>query len=123
VDSKARASIVAELAASFGEAVDVSPSEDQPLHVLLPKLSVLPPWSPSPTRGLVRFANWPDQKPDFWIDVGLNNAKNEEPRSSSQQLILGSPWRQFSAAVPWPTEPKTATRAVQLWLNRFRDAT
>lgn len=73
MDSETRKVIVAELAAAFGEAEDVTPAEDQPLHVLLPSLPILAPWQPTRARGLARFAGWPDQRPDFWIDIKVHN--------------------------------------------------
>jgi hypothetical protein len=104
MDAASREDIVAELAGAFEEAVDVTPDSDQPLHVMLPRVPLSPPW-PSPARAIVRFVNWPDARPDFWIE----------------QLVLGSSWRQFSFAFPWPPPLATATRAVLSWLNRFRE--
>jgi len=122
VDAETRKVIVAELAAAFGSATDVTPAEDQPLHVLLSNLNLLAPWQPNPTSGLARFAGWPDQRPDFWVSIEVSNGSGP-PRSSSEQLVLGKPWRQYSASITWPVEPRTATRAIQLWLNRFADRT
>lgn len=121
MDAAAREAIVTELATAFGEAVDVTPTPDQTLHVLLPKIALLPPW-PSPVRALGRFVNWPDVRPDFWIDMQVVTPQGEPPRSSSEQLVVGGSWRQFSYAFGWPQEPTTPTRAVLLWLNRFRAA-
>ncbi len=115
-----RRAIVEDLSNSFSEALDVTPGPDQPLHVLLPKVHLLPPWG-SPVRAMVRFVNWPHARPDFWIDVAALTPSGQPPRSSSDQLILGESWRQFSFAFAWPQEPLTPTRAVQLWLNRFRE--
>jgi hypothetical protein len=117
-----RKAIVEELSASFSEAVDMSPGSDQPLHVLLPKVDLLPPWT-SPVRALVRFVNWPQARPEFWIDMAAMTPAGQAPRSSSEQLVLGESWRQFSYGFAWPQEPATPTRAVQLWLNRFREET
>lgn len=116
-----RQRIVEELASAFGEAVDATPSPDQPLHVLLPNVPLSPPW-PSPARALVRFVNWPEVRPEFWIDMDIVTSSGEPPRSSSEQLVVGDSWRQFSYAFTWPQPPPTATRAVLLWLNRFREA-
>jgi hypothetical protein len=121
MDASERRRIVEELASSFGQAVDVTPSPDQPLHVLLPSVPLLPPWA-SPARALVRFVNWPDVRPEFWIDMDVLTSSGEPPRSSSEQLVVGGSWRQFSYAFTWPQQPTTATRAVLLWLNRFREA-
>jgi hypothetical protein len=121
MDQSQREEIVLELAESFGAAVDVTPAADQPLHVLLPRVPLLPPW-PSPSRALIRFVNWPAARPDFWIDMKTATVAGEPPRSSSEQLVIGESWRQFSYSFGWPQGSATATRAVQLWLNRFREA-
>lgn len=121
MEASERKQIVEELASAFGEAVDVTPSVDQPLHVLLPRVPLSPPW-PSPVRALVRFVNWPEVRPEFWIDINVLTSSGEPPRSSSEQLVVGGSWRQFSYAFTWPQSPATATRAVLLWLNRFREA-
>lgn len=121
MDEATRKAIVDELAESFGGATDVTPAPDQPLHVLLPTVGLLPPW-PSPAQALVRFVNWPETRPDFWIDIGVKTAAGEPPRSSSEQYVVGGAWRQFSYAFDWPQQPVTETRAVQLWLSRFREA-
>lgn len=121
MDASEREQIVSELAAAFGEAIDVTPGPDQPLHVLLPRVPLSPPW-PSQARALVRFMNWPAARPGFWIDVEVVTSQGAPPRSSSEQLVVGGSWRQFSYAFAWPQNPTTPTRAVLLWLNRFREA-
>lgn len=123
MDADARKAIVEELAAAFGGAEDVTPEAGQPLHVLLPQLRLPPPWRPSPTSALMRFAGWPDARPDFLIAPGVVNGSGDTLRSSSEQYVLGRAWRQFSFNFPWPSGPATATRAVQLWLTRFREVT
>jgi hypothetical protein len=123
MDCSARQAVVAELNDAFGEALDVTPTADQPLHVLLPKLQILTPWKPSPARGLISFEGWPSVRPQFWIDVALTNAEGHPPRSNSEQLVLGEPWRYFSFSFDWPVQPLTPTRAIQAWLNRFREST
>jgi hypothetical protein len=114
-----RERIVAERAASFGAAEEVATDSGQPLHVLLPNLVLQHPWT-SPTRGLVRFTNWPAQKPDFWVDVEVVNAQGNPPRNPRMELVLGGSWRGFSFDFPW-TGTETATLAVQKWLVRFRE--
>lgn len=121
MDAAEREQIISELATAFGEAVDVTPSPDQPLHVLLPSVPLSPPW-PSSARALVRFMNWPQTRPDFWIDVEVMTVQGSPPQSSSEQLVVGGSWRQFSYAFVWPQNPATPTRVVLLWLNRFREA-
>jgi hypothetical protein len=120
MDAAARRAIVDELGAAFGGAQDVSPDATQPLHVLLPNLKLLAPWTSS-TRALVRFGGWPGTRPDFWVDIEVRNAHQQPPRSSSQEYILGEPWLRYSFNLPWNGED-TATRAVQLWLGRFRES-
>jgi hypothetical protein len=114
-------SIVDELAAAFGSARDVTPGPDQPLHVLLESVPILEPWTPRRARALVQFTNWPDQRPQFWIDIAVRSSLGGPPVSSSEQYVLGEAWRQFSFQFEWPAAPATPTRAVQLWLNRFRE--
>jgi hypothetical protein len=130
MDSSVCTAIVAELTSSFGEAVDKTPAEGQPAHVLLPRLRLLPGWKPNPARALVRFtSSWPNERPEFFIDLRVTDLSGVPPRNSggnpSQQvLVLGESWRQFSFNFSWPStsEFRTPTRAVQLWLTRFRDA-
>jgi hypothetical protein len=127
MESTVRTAIVEELRASFDVAEDLTPAEGQPAHVLLPKLVLLPPWKPSPARALVRFTErWPEERPEFFIDVNVTDATGTPPRNNggsaaATPYVLGEMWRQFSFNFTWPQNPKTATRAVQLWLNRFRD--
>jgi hypothetical protein len=123
MDEDGRRAIIAELSAGFGAAKDVTPASGQPLHALLPSLKILAPWRPSPTRGLVLFEGWPGQRPLFWIDLAVVNSEGHPPRSNGEQLVLGEAWRSFSFSFPWPVEPTTPTRAVQAWLNRFREPT
>lgn len=123
MDCDERADTVRELQEAFNRADDVSPDPDQPLHVLLSDLALLPGWEPSPARALLRFTDWPGTRPDFWIDIAVLNRESAPPRSSSEQYVLGEPWRQFSFSFPWPIEPCTATHAVQMWLNRFTEQT
>lgn len=127
MDVAVRTAIVEELRASFGAAEDVTPSDSQPAHVLLPQLALLPPWMPSPARALLRFTErWPEERPEFFIDVAVVDKAGTPPRNSGGNpatltYVVGASWRQFSFSFTWPQNPKTATRAVQLWLNRFRD--
>ncbi len=121
MDRVACKEIVDELSAAFGGAQDVSPDVTQPLHVLLPNLKLLAPWTPT-TRGLVRFGGWPGARPDFWIDITVKNAHGQPPRSSWHEYVLGEPWLRYSFNVPWDGAA-TATRAVQMWLTRFRERT
>ena len=125
MDSAVRQAIVDELRASLGEAVDKTPADGQPAHVLLPSLQLLSPWK-SPARALVRFTErWPDERPDFLIALDVVDSAGTPPRNNGGSaaaivLVLGESWRQFSYNFRWPQNPKTATRVVQLWLTRFR---
>jgi hypothetical protein len=121
VDEDIRRKVTEELRQAFGEAEDVTPAPGQPFHVILPRLELLPPWRPSPTRALLCFANWPSERPQFWIDPAVANAEGHPPRSNSEQLILGDSWRYFSFSFPWPVSPLNPVRAAQAWLNRFRE--
>jgi hypothetical protein len=117
-----RAAIVAALSGSFGPAIDVTPADDQPLHVLLKALALSQPWT-SRTRALLRFVGWPETRPDFFIEPTVVNGAGEPPRSHSDEVVLGASWRRFSYAFPWEAPGADPVRAVQLWLGRFREAT
>ena len=112
--------IIDELTQSFGEAKDVTPAEGQPLHVLLPAVPVRPPWSPSPTRAVLRFIGWPGARPEFYVDRSLANAAGQPPQNPHDFYLLGETWRGFSFQFPWPAGDGSATQAVLQWLNRFR---
>lgn len=116
-----RAAIVTALS-SFGPTIDVSPASDQPLHVVLKSLLLPAPWT-SRTRALLRFAGWPDARPDFFIEPTVVNGAGEPPRSHSDEVVLGTIWRRFSYGFPWDSSSADPVRAVQLWLGRFREAT
>lgn len=113
-----RAATVAALRRAFGAARDVAVNEDQPLAVLLGRLRLPAPWT-SPGQALVRFADWPGNRPEFFIDPGVTNEKGEPPRSSSEVAVLGRTWRQFSFSFTWDGSPDPV-KAVELWLTRFR---
>lgn len=123
MDAEARKQVVSELAEGFGEARDVTPDPGQPLYVLLSDLRLPSPWKPHSTRALVKFENWPSQRPLFWVDMALVNGDGQPPRSNSAQLALGETWRQFSFNFAWPVDPLTPMHAVLKWLTRFRETT
>jgi hypothetical protein len=100
----------------------VSPADDQPLHVLLSAVRLPVPWT-SPTRVLLRFTDWPATRPEFFIDRGVVNSAGDAPRSSSEAVVLGENWLQFSFGFPWRQDAADAVGAVQLWLTRFSEAT
>ena len=115
--------IVAELAASFGAATDVSPDKHQPLTwPLFPSTSLPGGWQPSPTRALAVLAGWPNRRPAFYIDTAVVNADGQPPRSNHLAYVLGEAWQGFSWTFPWTVEI-SATGAVQRWLARFRETT
>jgi len=114
-----RAATVAALRRAFGAARDVAVNEDQPLAVLLGRLRLPAPWT-SPGQALVRFADWPGNRPEFFIDPEVRNEKGEPPRSSSEVAVLGRTWRQFSFSFTWDGSDPDPVKAVELWLTRFR---
>ena len=116
-----RAAIVTALS-SFGPTIDVSPADDQPLHVVLKSLKLPKPWT-SRTRALLRFTGWPDTRPDFFIEPTVVNETGQPPRNPSDEVVLGTIWRRFSYTFPWDASTAEPVRAVQLWLGRFREAT
>jgi hypothetical protein len=117
MDEAVREEIVAKLDAAFGGARDVTPGEGQPLHVLLERLELPEPWTPSPTRALTIWGSWPAGRPDFFIDYGVRGADGEPPRSHSDAYHLGESWRAFSFQFPWSGSDPVL--AVQRWLTRF----
>ena len=117
-----RALVVAALTDAFGSVTDVSPDDDQPLHILFGGLTLPKPWT-SPARAIARFGNWPQERPEFLVDVAVVNSAGEPPRSNSVQTVLGSGWRQFSFSFPWSSDGADPVRAIMLWLTRFREAT
>jgi hypothetical protein len=117
MDAEQKADIVARLSAAFGTAEDVSPHEEQMLHVLLPQLELPDPWRPSPTRALTVWRGWPGRRPRFLIDHDVVGQKGDPPRSNNSVYMLGEPWRQFSFGFPWVGQDPVM--AVQLWMERF----
>lgn len=122
MDTPERERIVRELRTAFGSAKDVSPDASQPLHVLLGRVRLPPPWTPCPARALARFHGWPSQRPDLFVDSNVVNASGEPPYSNSEQYVLGETWRQFSFQFGWPAGDGSAASAVQLWLTRFKES-
>jgi hypothetical protein len=114
-----RAAATAALEAAFGGARDVSLNEEQPLTVVLDALRLPAPWS-SPTEALVRFADWPKSRPEFFISPDVKNAAGNAPNSNSDVVVLGRPWRQFSFSFPWDPEQADVVESVERWLTRFR---
>jgi hypothetical protein len=117
MDAAERKGAVAELDRAFGGANDVSPSPNHDLHVLFNSLELPDPWTPSPTRALAIFTNWPGERPLFFIDDAVVGETNEPPRSHQLAYHLDEAWRSFSWAFPW--KGGNPVRAIQLWMNRF----
>jgi hypothetical protein len=117
MDAALRKEIVAKLGAAFGGARDVTPADDQPLHVLIEPLELPSDWTPSTTRALTVWEGWPESRPAFFIDHGVRGPDGEPPRSNSDHYLLGETWRGFSFNFPWKGD--NAVLAVQCWLTRF----
>lgn len=109
--------IVDRLAAAFGEAVDVTPEGVDTPHVLLPALELPEPWTPTPTRALTIWTSWPQERPEFVVDLAVVGEHGDPPRSSNEVLRLGTTWRGFSYTFQWSGDDPV--RAVRLWLGRF----
>jgi hypothetical protein len=109
--------LIKRLSAAFGEAVDVTPANEQAAHILLPSIDLPEPWVPSPTRVLTVWQDWPTNRPRFVIDESVVGESGEPPRSHSPAYILGQTWREFSFNFGWSGNDPVL--AVQLWLTRF----
>ena len=109
--------LVQRLAVAFGEAVDVTPAEGQPPHILLPSLELPEPWRPSLTRALTVWEGWPGARPEFAIDESVVGETGAPPRSHHPVYLLDMTWRGFSFTFAWSGDDPV--RAVQLWLQRF----
>jgi len=123
MDPETRKGLIRQLAEAFGELTDVTPADDQPLHVIFNELALPSPWRPSPARALAIFNNWPEQRPEFYVDFTVVNDTGQPPRSPIDTLKVGETWRGYSFTFPWPQAPATAVRAIQLWITRFSEKT
>jgi hypothetical protein len=117
VEATQREALVERLAHAFGEAVDVTPANGQPTHILLPEVELPSPWQPSTTRALTIWAGWPQERPQFLVDEAVIGEGGEPPRSNHTVYAGGKTWRGFSFAFPWDGDDPV--RVVQLWLTRF----
>lgn len=118
MDAALREQIVEALDRAFGGAKDVSPSPTSPLHVLFTNLELPPPWTPSPTRALAVFGDWPnDPRPVFVVDPAVVGEGGQPPRNPHDAYYLDQAWRGFSWNAPWKGDDPV--RAIQLWINRF----
>jgi hypothetical protein len=117
MDADDRKILVERLAVAFGEAIDVTPADGQPLHVLLPAIDLPEPWKPSRTRALTVWENWPGARPQFVMNESVVGENGEPPRSHNPVYLLGGSWRGFSFNFVWSGDDPV--RAVQLWMNRF----
>jgi len=117
LNERAHELLTDRLAAAFGDAVDVTPADGQPAHILLPRIELPKPWKPSPTRALTVWQGWPTSRPQFVIDESVVGESGEPPRSNHAVYLLGQSWRGFSYEFSWFGDDPV--RAVQLWLTRF----
>jgi hypothetical protein len=118
MDAEARERIVESLRTAFGAAEDVTPRPQQALHVLLPEVQLPAPWTPSPTRALTVWGNWPAERPLFALDPSVRGEAGDPPRSYNDLYLLDTAWRGFSFSFPW-NGTDDPVRVVQLWLTRF----
>ncbi len=117
MDAAERSHLVSNLSSAFGGAEEVTPAADQPVHVLLPELELPNPWTPSPTRALTVWRNWPAERPQFVIDAGIVGQAGQPPRSSDLVYLVGEGWRSFSFSFDWKGDDSVCV--VQIWLTRF----
>ena len=117
MDADQRGAIVEQLEHAFGEAEDVTPGDGQPLHALLPALELPDPWQPIPARALVIFADWPKERPQFFVAQNVVGESGQPPQSNQPAYHVGESWHSFSFTFSWSgSDP---VRAIQLWMNRF----
>jgi hypothetical protein len=119
MDDAEKDRIIAALSAAFGPVRDITPSPNSPLHVLLAKLKLPPPWQPSPARALAVFEGWPDARPAFYVEEDLVGKDGNPPDGHNSTYLAGETWRGFSFSFndqKWGHDP---VLAVQLWINRF----
>jgi hypothetical protein len=109
--------LIARLERAFGSATDVTPAEGGVLHVLLSKLHLPDPWTPTTTRAITIWENWPIERPRFLVDPEVTGDGGEPPRSNDLVYVAGESWRQFSFQFPW--KGNDPVLAVQNWLERF----
>jgi hypothetical protein len=112
-----RKMLTRRLAVAFSGAVDVTPADGQPAHILLPAIRLPKPWKPSSTRALTVWEGWPGTRPQFVIDESVTGETGEPPRSHHPVYLLDQSWRGFSFNFAWSGDDPV--RAVQLWLARF----
>lgn len=112
-----REAIVEKLARAFGRVEDVTPAESAPLNILFHKLELPDPWRPSSTRALAIFANWPSERPLFFVAEDVAGEGGEPPQSNHTAFYVGESWRGFSFSFTWSGDDPV--RAIQLWMSRF----
>lgn len=117
MDATQRGVLVEHLAHAFGDAIDVTPADGQPPHILLQNVELPPPWQPSSTRALTIWTGWPQERPQFVVDERVIGEGGAPPRSNTTVYAAGEAWRGFSFAFGWSGDDPV--RAVQLWLTRF----
>jgi len=117
VDAADREVLRQRLTNAFGEAIDVTPEGEQTAHILLPAVQLPDPWTPTPTRALTLWENWPGTRPLFFVDENVVGEGGAPPRSNNTRYLLGETWRGYSFNFNWSGDDPA--RAVQLWLGRF----
>jgi hypothetical protein len=117
MDAALRAEIVARLDAAFDGARDATPTEGQPLHVLLEQLALPSGWTPNPTRALTVWDGWSGSRPAFYVEPSIAGPNGYMPQNPSDPYVLGEHWRTFSFTFPWNGDDPV--RAIQRWLTLF----
>ncbi len=117
METALREEIVAKLGAAFGGARDVTPAEGQPLHVLLEPVELPSNWTPSSTRALTVWSDWPNSRPAFYIDQTVRGPDGQPPKNPSATYLIGETWHAFSFGFDWKGDDPVL--AVQRWLTRF----
>jgi hypothetical protein len=117
MDAAEREDLVEKLALAFGGALDVTPADGQPPHIILPTLDLPEPWTPSTTRALSIWEDWPADRPQFVVEEDVVGEGGEPPRSNHAIYAVGRSWRGFSFNFSWSGDDPV--RVIQMWLTRF----
>lgn len=117
MDAELRTATVERLHKAFGGAADVTPGDGQPLHVRFAALELPEPWTPSPTRALAIFGNWPNERPLFYVGDDVRGESGQPPTNPHNAYHAGENWMGFSFSFPW--SGSDVIRAIQLWMTRF----
>jgi hypothetical protein len=108
--------IVAELVAAYGDSVSIADEEARRL-VRITEVELYPTCQPAQTSFLLVLD--PTQpKPQVFVKPGQLLANGRVPKNSSNLLIGGQTWMQFSFNIPW-TENQDVIRFVAAARQRF----